>query len=160
LIILSGPEPQRTIFEDKIVKQLKAHTRNAVLVRGLPAEGGKMEDIEGLRIFNYMAADQLNELICNSGLIICRSGYTSVMDMLKLRKKMVVVPTPGQAEQEYLASHLSGRRLAVAMQQNNFSIEAAVQIAAGFNFQLIEENMEAYKEVIKDFALQIMRNQS
>jgi uncharacterized protein (TIGR00661 family) len=155
LIILSGPEPQRTILEDKVVRQLKAQKRKAVLVRGLPAERGKLEDIEGLQIFNYLAADKLNELICNSRLIICRSGYTSIMDILKLRKKMIVVPTPGQAEQEYLASHLSGRKLAAKMQQNKFSIEAALQIAEGFKFEFIEENMEAYKEVIKDFALQI-----
>src|SRR5690606_14811959 len=97
-----------------------------------------------IQILNHADTATINQLICNAALIICRSGYTTIMDMLKLQKKMVVVPTPGQTEQEYLAAHLARQHYVLQFRQRNFSLAAAIEAAASFNFQYFNESMELY----------------
>lgn len=123
-IIISGPEPQRSIFEKIIIKQLQNNPVKAVLVRGLPLETGILQPIDNVKIFNYAGSAQLLKLITKSEFIICRSGYTSIMDLIKLGKKMILVPTPGQTEQEYLAKYLSSKGLAEYFEQDKFSFNA------------------------------------
>jgi UDP-N-acetylglucosamine transferase subunit ALG13 len=151
LILLSGPEPQRSILENKILGQLQDNRRKIVLVRGLPESNAVVGTIPGVKIFNHAGTHTLNELICGAELVISRSGYSSVMDMVKLKKKMVVIPTPGQSEQEYLGRHLSVNRIAVVMDQNEFSIEEAIKKSAAFDYAFPVFNMQLYKEVIKGF---------
>ena len=112
LIVISGPEPQRSILEKIMLEQSEHSNKKIALVRGLPKEQATFKHNK-IAVFNHLKAEELNKLICTSELIICRSGYTTIMDMLKLKKKMVVIPTPGQPEQEYLAKHLSQNNLAV-----------------------------------------------
>lgn len=121
-IILSGPEPQRTIFERIIIGQLKGFKEKTVLLRGLPLENELLPPMEEVTIFNYAGTAQLQELICKSEYVICRAGYTSIMDLIKLDKKMILVPTPGQTEQEYLASYLSLKDIARCYTQDEFSM--------------------------------------
>lgn len=121
-IVLSGPEPQRTIFENIIIRQLEQYKQRVVLVRGLPGQTNTLQPIEGVEIFNYVSGGQLRELILKSEFVVCRSGYTSIMDLVTLNKKMVLVPTPGQTEQEYLAKYLSARGLAIYFKQNHFGL--------------------------------------
>jgi UDP-N-acetylglucosamine transferase subunit ALG13 len=151
LVILSGPEPQRSILEKKITDELRSHQRKAVIVRGLPGNDQLTENIPGIIILNHASAIELNKYACNSALIICRSGYTTIMDMLKLRKKMIVIPTPGQPEQEYLADHLSAQRFVISFKQDNFSIEAAVQKASAYEYRYLNANMNVYKDVLTQF---------
>jgi UDP:flavonoid glycosyltransferase YjiC (YdhE family) len=151
LIILSGPEPQRTLFEKKILDDLRKENKRATLIRGLPLENVKPEPIEYVKILNYAGAAELNQLACSADLIICRAGYTGIMDMMKLRKKMVIVPTPGQGEQEYLAKHLTRKHLAVSVTQSQFSIRLAEKLVSGFTFQHLNQDMEAYKIIVNAF---------
>jgi hypothetical protein len=125
-IVLSGPEPQRSIFERILIEQLKTLKEKAVLVRGLPAEKRSISPIEGVTIFNYAGVEQLQRLICSSEFVVCRAGYTSVMDLITLNKKMILVPTPGQSEQEYLGKYLSAKGLAFNFKQDKFSLIEAV----------------------------------
>jgi uncharacterized protein (TIGR00661 family) len=97
LVILSGPEPARSTLEKKLKSILKE--KNYLMVRGVHSSV-KNEDP---RIINFMTAEDLNEAICSSKMIICRSGYTSLMDLIKLEKHAILIPTPGQIEQLYLA---------------------------------------------------------
>jgi UDP-N-acetylglucosamine transferase subunit ALG13 len=126
LIILSGPEPQRAILEQILFKELRTFHGSAVMVRGvfsndfIPSEGK-------VRIINYASSSELNTLICSSGIILCRSGYTSVMDLLLLGKKGILIPTPGQAEQEYIGRHLHQKNLALTAKQTSFSLETAFE---------------------------------
>ncbi len=104
LIILSGPEPMRTKFEKAILKQIKDIRLNFVLVRGTSALMDNTSSIP--TILNIANTKQLNDLLIRAKKVLCRSGYSSVMDLTQLEKKAILVPTPGQTEQEYLAKHL------------------------------------------------------
>lgn len=150
LIILSGPEPQRSIFENRLLNELKGYTGKAVLVRGLPKSTDDIKIGDNIIVYNYATVNQLNKLICNSEYIISRSGYTTIMDLLKLQKKSILVPTPGQAEQEYLAEFLHRQQFAYTIRQSRFSLQTVLQSAHEFSYQLPVFSMENYKPVIKD----------
>lgn len=148
LIILSGPEPQRSIWENKLLNDLRNYTGKAALARGLPGEETTIT-LPGVDVFNHLGGDQLCRLALRSRLVISRPGYTTVMDLVKLRKKMVLVPTPGQTEQEYLGSYLMQQHWAVCISQHRFSLPDALQQAASFTYANLEEfDMEMYKELI------------
>jgi hypothetical protein len=68
---------------------------------------------------------------------------------MKLGKKSILVPTPGQAEQEYLATHLHKQQLAYTVLQEQFSLREALASAQAFSYQLAEMSMEEYKEAIR-----------
>lgn len=157
LIILSGPEPQRSLFEELILKALKHQQGKTVLVRALPAGGNTIASTENVTIYNHAPANLLNELICNSELVISRSGYTTVMDLLKLGKKSILVPTPGQAEQEYVADYLHKEHLAYAVSQTQFSLEKVLAEVKTFQYQQPALDMSAYKKVIREMIEQIKK---
>lgn len=150
LFLISGPEPQRTILEKIMLEQSADSGKKIALVRGLPGEHKVLKN-QKIKIFNHLNSHQLNELICESGLIICRSGYTSIMDMIKLKKKMILIPTPGQPEQEYLANYLSQNQLALTVSQNDFSLNKSIELAKNFTFTHPDTDMNEYKAVIKEF---------
>jgi len=120
LIILSGPEPQRTIFENLILEQLAETNFYATIVRGTIKN--KLENTKKISFLNLANKLQISELASKSEKIISRSGYTSIMDYYKMREKVILVPTHGQTEQEYLANYLSKQGLFKSVSQNNFDI--------------------------------------
>lgn len=106
LAIFSGPEPQRTIFEQIILKQLEASDLKAVVVRGLPNADTKIvSSNSNISIFNHLNTSAFFEYFQKSKAVICRAGYSSIMDLVVLKKRAILVPTPGQTEQEYLAKY-------------------------------------------------------
>ena len=106
LAIVSGPEPQRTIFEKGIIKALQKRKEQSLIVLG-KTELNDTKEIGAITIKSHLNAKDLNHAILQSDLIICRSGYSTIMDLEKLGKKAFLIPTPGQTEQEYLAKFLS-----------------------------------------------------
>ena len=107
LVILSGPEPQRSILKNKLLKQLSVLPIQAALVAGKVELHQELKQYINIRIYNFLKTQALNDLINASEIIISRPGYTSVMDLILLQKKVIWIPTPGQKEQEYLAIHLN-----------------------------------------------------
>jgi len=155
LVLLSGPEPQRTIFENLLQEELKKFTGTVLLVIGLPeaAENNSVADASNkITVVNHLAAGDLNKAIQQAKLVICRSGYTTIMDLIKLQQKAVLVPTPGQTEQEYLAKYLMEKKLFFAMPQNNFSLATALENAFNYPFVNITIEQGEYKKVITAFA--------
>ncbi len=151
LIILSGPEPQRTIFENKILEQLISIKGNIFIIRGLPDESNKPANFNNITIENHLPASELNKVISKSKIVICRSGYTSVMDLAALKKRAILIPTPGQTEQEYLAKYLMEKRYFLSVQQKDFSIEKALDKAGTFHFETLEFQKEEYKKTVAEF---------
>ena len=135
LFLLSGPEPQRTILENKIVEQVAHYEADAVIVRGLPNGKGLIPSTNMIRFYNHLPTAQLEKEILQSDLVISRSGYSTVMDLAILQKKAVFIPTPGQTEQEYLAKHLSGSHFAPWIQQDRFTIHAAIKLSNQFEYR-------------------------
>ncbi|MBS1933216.1 MAG: glycosyltransferase [Bacteroidetes bacterium] len=149
LILLSGPEPQRTILEKKIIEDLKTFTGNAVLLRGLPDEKENDLHTGNVKICNHLSSEKLNELICETDFIISRSGYTTIMEMVSLEKKMILIPTPGQTEQEYLAAFLMQKNIALVFDQKNFSLQDAFTSAKKFPYKKFSsEKNNLLKEAI------------
>ncbi|NND77724.1 MAG: glycosyltransferase [Flavobacteriales bacterium] len=107
LAIISGPEPQRTIFENVIKQLFQRADLRCALVRGLPNSTDELKCT--YKVYEHLPSAELNELILKSDLIICRSGYSSIMDLFALGIPGLIIPTPGQKEQEYLANHLKGK---------------------------------------------------
>ncbi|HTQ28881.1 MAG TPA: glycosyltransferase [Puia sp.] len=138
LVILSGPEPQRGILEQIIWKDLPAYKGKLTLVRGLPAATETPEYPPGVEVYNHLPAAELNRLVCAAEIVISRSGYSSVMDLLMLGKKTIMIPTEGQPEQEYLAEYLSGKNWAYVIQQKDFGLLSALNAAGEFVFTKYE----------------------
>ncbi|HET9744894.1 MAG TPA: glycosyltransferase [Chitinophagaceae bacterium] len=123
LIVLSGPEPQRTIFENKIIDEIVNYPGTATILRGLPGEKNILPSTNAIHFYNHMAAEDLNREMMKAEFIIGRSGYSTIMDIAAIGKKSILVPTPGQTEQVYLADHLMKKSLAYCVRQNDFSLK-------------------------------------
>ena len=107
LIVLSGPEPNRSIIEAKLKEMFFKTKKKVVLVQGVIEEKQSSVRNGRLTIVNYMESKELEEVMNSVKMVICRSGYSSIMDLIALQKKALLIPTKGQQEQEYLAKHIS-----------------------------------------------------
>ncbi len=123
VVVLSGPEPQRTLLEEKIIRQIKASStqERILLIQGRPDREERWKEGE-LEVLPYLTSRDLNEILLATSLVVCRSGYSSLMDLAQLGIPALLIPTPGQTEQEYLAEHLmeQGRFYAVAQKALNW----------------------------------------
>ncbi len=123
MVLLSGPEPQRTLLEKKLLKEFESYAGSVLFIRG-KVEGKQIRtEKEGMVIYNYMTSEVLEKAINESQLIVSRSGYTTIMDLAKLDKKAFFIPTPGQFEQEYLAKRLNDLGIVPCCNQDEFTIE-------------------------------------
>jgi UDP:flavonoid glycosyltransferase YjiC (YdhE family) len=130
LLLLSGPEPQRTLLEKLILRQAAARPCRMVLVRGLPAGGVPLEDIPpGMLVYEHLSAAALERVVDVAGVVIARSGYSTVMDLRRMGKRALLIPTPGQTEQEYLGRYLAGKGWVACVRQDDFSLEEALALA-------------------------------
>jgi hypothetical protein len=127
LALISGPEPQRTIFEAAIRAQAGSISMPLVLVRGLPNLDAKATWEGSLLTMPHAPAEFLAALVSQAGWIICRSGYSTLMDLVKLGRSAMLVPTPGQPEQEYLAGYLEARGWFRQMRQEALSLSLAAE---------------------------------
>jgi UDP-N-acetylglucosamine transferase subunit ALG13 len=136
LIILSGPEPQRTILENKIVDQIVNYTGTVTIVRGLPTEQNIIPSTNTIHFYNHLSSEELNSEALKAEFIISRSGYSTVMDIAALQKKSILIPTPGQTEQEYLADHLMKKKFAFCVNQKEFSLLKNIEEAKQFDYDI------------------------
>ena len=128
MVLLSGPEPQRTELDELLMYELKHYNGNVLFVRGLFEENQCVELKDQIRTVNFMETRELEMALNQSELIICRSGYTTVMDLTKIGKKAFFIPTPGQSEQEYLANRFKKMGIAPFADQDNFSLKQLSQV--------------------------------
>lgn len=105
LILLSGPEPLRSKLEQTLIAQAKDSGLKTLLVQGIP-ELTINETLGSLRIVSHLADEPLKHAMYYSGKIVCRSGYSTLMDLMTIDRTAILIPTPGQTEQEYLAQRM------------------------------------------------------
>ncbi|MGC3948663.1 MAG: glycosyltransferase [Chryseolinea sp.] len=151
-VVLSGPEPQRTILEDTILAQLPKTSLRAFVVRGTRHPVKPLPD--GIEGADFMNTADLEALLNKSDCVVARSGYSTIMDLAKLGKKAIFIPTPGQTEQEYLARRLKLMKLAYSASQRQFNLKRAWRASkqyTGFNFMpdrfnMLQENLSILLE--------------
>jgi predicted glycosyltransferase len=98
------------------------HNGKTALVRGLPGIPFQPAITSTtVEIFNHLPANQLAELMQQAEWVICRSGYSSIMDLVELDQQAILIPTPRQAEQIYLAEHLKRNRLFRVVRQEEWN---------------------------------------
>jgi uncharacterized protein (TIGR00661 family) len=106
LVILSGPEPQRSLLKKRILGLNRKDELQIIFFEGNPT--GYNKSVEGSNEFiDHPDEDMAIEYICSSTKIICRSGYTTIMELVSLGRSALLIPTYGQTEQEYLARYLT-----------------------------------------------------
>ena len=128
MIILSGPEPQRGLLEEKLKSEIEHYNGRVVFIKGIIEKEQKKEQLENVTYYNFMNTRQLEQTFNESEMVLCRSGYTTIMDLAKLDKKAFFIPTPGQYEQEYLAVKLKKDGLVPYAKQEDFRIENLLEM--------------------------------
>jgi UDP:flavonoid glycosyltransferase YjiC (YdhE family) len=153
LVLISGPEPQRSNLEKMVLEQVKSLPISALIVSGKPGTPEKQQITPLIQQVNHLNASELNEAMLASGMVLSRSGYTTLMDLVKLNKKAILIPTPGQSEQVYLGKFLMEKGYFYNVPQEKFNLLEALAAVATFPFKSFEheEDMEQYKEVVKNF---------
>ena len=147
LVILSGPEPQRTIFEDIVLKQATTIKDNVLILRAKPDSNDFPDNVsDNVSMFNHVDDEMFVQLVNSAKNIICRGGYSTLMDLVRLNRSAYLVPTPGQTEQEYLAKHLAKDGYFNWCKQSDFQLDNVTtpQIS-------IKENFRDNESIIDDF---------
>ncbi len=124
--IVSGPEPQRTIFEQQLLTQMKSLQKPCVLVSGNVKTNLFPFQDDNVMVYPLATSDLLLNFVAQSKYIVSRSGYSTIMDLIHLKRTAVLVPTPGQTEQEYLAEYYNMRKLFVVQSQQEFDLQTAL----------------------------------
>jgi predicted glycosyltransferase len=121
LVLLSGVEPQRSLLEEALCQAFRHTRKKVVFVRGTGAPRA-VSFPEELTVVDLADAARLSQLVADAETIVCRSGYSSLMDLHHAQKKqLVLIPTPGQTEQEYLARHWHNRFGARVLEQSGIA---------------------------------------
>jgi hypothetical protein len=120
-IILSGPEPQRGILKQKLIDLLEGKELTTVILEGNPGRPGDPIRSGNIICISHLPASQMKSTVTGSESVISRSGYTTIMDLVSLNCRALLIPTPGQTEQEYLAEYLSGKGWFETIGQNEIN---------------------------------------
>lgn len=126
LIVLSGVEPQRSFLEHELKKQFQHRNEKVFLVKG-KTEKYSLSEENNITVVSYLNTNDLFTALQKASVIICRSGYSSIMDLAVLGKSAILIPAEGQTEQEYLAKTLSKKGFAIECKQDNLDIENALK---------------------------------
>ena len=150
--IVSGPEPQRKIFEDLIRSQSRNIEGEVFLIKGLPEQDGLIQTSGNLSEVNHLSTQELEERLNASEFIICRSGYSSLMDLIALGKhRIIMVPTPGQPEQEYLAARLMANQFVYTTAQGDLNlIESMIRAKEMKGFAKDQVNPQLLKKALDE----------
>lgn len=145
LVLLSGPEPQRSLLEAKLLDLLDTYEDPVLFVKGLIEKPQSKYTLGPLEVWNYMTAQQLSLALNSSEMVLCRSGYSSIMDLAKLGKKVFFIPTPGQFEQEYLAEKFQDEKIAPYRRQEDFELSdlESIEQYSGFKPSASQIDYEA-----------------
>ena len=136
--IVSGPEPQRTILENLLWKSGNALHLPFVVMAGTPDKKVANKIIEknkNATLYAHLDAAALVKEINRAEYIICRGGYTTLMELVPFGKKLIFIPTPGQTEQMYLGKLWQEKNWALCYTQENFNLEQVLQKASSFHFK-------------------------
>ncbi len=150
LVLLSGPEPQRTLLADKLWHQVQSYIGKVMFVEGSDEVAAKQNIPPHITYHKRLSGKALVAAISGADMAICRSGYSTLMDLVKLNKKAILIPTPGQTEQEYLGRVLYKNGVFISKLQKSFNLADALAEAKQFPFRKMQfgDAFEQFKAVI------------
>lgn len=149
--ILSGPEPQRTHLENKLMQQLSQQSEKVLLIQG-KTETLQQHTTGTITTISYLNTNDLFCALQKAKTIICRSGYSTIMDLAALGKKAILIPAEGQTEQEFLAETLDAKGFAVACKQDSLPLKDALkklELISGFSKHTV--NTLALEAALKEY---------
>lgn len=126
MVIISGPEPQRTVFENLIIDQVSKISQRSLVVLGKPESAITSKKINNAEVVSHLGAEQMFKAIEDSDIVVTRPGYSTIMDLAVMHKKAVFVPTPGQTEQEYLGKMYHEKKIHLCVKQNELNLSKAL----------------------------------
>ena len=116
--IISGPPPQRELFEQNLVNLSNSTKIRMLIIQGLPYGKHKGRVVGKATLVPHLPDNEFIKVVKSAKMIICRSGYSTIMDLVSINRSALLVPTPGQTEQEYLAKHLAEKGLFSSCRQS------------------------------------------
>jgi len=137
LVSISGPEPQRSIFEKIVMEQVHKLPGKKIVVLGKSEENKVLVDQKDLKVYTHLPRGEMETYFNGAALIITRPGYSTLMELVELGKKALLVPTPGQTEQQYLASLMLGKKWFYSIDQNRINLSKDIEIAKTFSGLMI-----------------------
>jgi len=154
LISISGPEPQRTILEKRLLPQLNDLDGNIVVTLGKTEQKHKFIK-KNVKMYSFLTRDEREDLLNRSKLVVSRSGYSTILDLAVIGSKALMTPTPGQIEQEYLASYHNKKGTFYSVDQNKIDLVKDVNIAKKTTGITRECNVDKSVEKIMDVIMSI-----
>jgi UDP-N-acetylglucosamine transferase subunit ALG13 len=150
-LILSGPEPQRGIFRQKIVEILKHLEPPTVVLEGNPGSPVDVSMKGNIISYSHLPSNEMQKIISESKFIAARSGYTSIMELISLNCSALLVPTPGQTEQEYLAGYMSDKGWFVTVSQKNIKIDLPFPAKkASWTGEIVDESRRLLEKALDE----------
>lgn len=146
MIILSGPEPNRTDLENKLLEQLSELDFEVLLVRGIQAKLHLENENPNLQVESVLTTEELHREIMSSEMILSRSGYSTIMDLAALGKKAILVPTKGQTEQEYLAEKFKSKNILYSVEEKDLDLKEALRESCMYEGLRIDYNNSILSE--------------
>lgn len=131
--VVSGPEPQRTLFEEKVTTQLATTDKTALIVCGTPDQPKMYQITEKIQKVGHLDTSLLAKYLANARMVIARPGYSTLMDLTVFGKKALLIPTPGQTEQEFLAQQLCQSGQCFAVSQTMMDLKKDLMTADRFS---------------------------
>ncbi|MGB5242942.1 MAG: glycosyltransferase [Lutimonas sp.] len=150
LVLISGPEPQRSIFEKNMLVNFEGFDGKVLIVQGVVEQEQKSELFNSIEIVNFMLKEELEAAILRSELVISRSGYTTLMDLNALRSRAFFVPTPGQLEQVFLANHMRKQGIANFSFQKNFNLNKLKESSDSQGFPIKKTSNKNSEKILFD----------
>jgi len=160
IALLSGPEPQRSQLEDILKQQLSESPVKSLLLKGITGTKNSIVQTNNLTILDHLSTATLHSILKKGPVVICRGGYSTLMDLAFTGNKVICIPTPGQTEQEYLAKKGKRENQLVYAKQSDFSISKDLKEVAettGITFGMI---MESYRHTISNLIMMTVKNSS
>lgn len=134
LFLISGMEPQRTALEKILLPQVKDLPGKKVVLLGKPSDTRVTEADDDTMVYSYVTYQEKAELMSGSKFIVCRSGYTTMMDLAEIGLKSgLFIPTPGQWEQEYLSSYYRRMGWFTSREQGGLHLVKEIEAAEGYS---------------------------
>ena len=124
LVLLSGPEPRRTELEKKYLNVIATLPYKVVFIAGNFSQGYKLTETHNCIHHSRMKYEETLQYIARAERIVCRSGYSTLIDLYILEKKNIIcVPTAGQPEQEYLADYWTEKGWVKMVEENEVEVK-------------------------------------